>query len=484
MSFVETLQPRALWKHFDRILEIPRGSGDEGPLRDYVIELAERNGLEHAVDGAGNVVVRKPGANGGGNSETTVLQSHLDMVNEKNRDVDHDFSSDPIQPERDGDVLSARGTTLGADNGIGVAAMLALMEATDLRHPPLELLFTIDEESGLTGAAQLDPSLLTGRRLLNLDTEEEDAVTVGCAGGGDSHSTLPIEREATPENAVALAVELRGLRGGHSGIDISLQRGNAVRLLARLLEAAGRGSDLRLTDVRGGDKHNAIPREASAGVVVPQDEEGGFRDRLESAFADVQAAFDPADPDMKLSIETDDAPEHALTSTASWRTLHLLHALPHGVLAMSYDIPDLVETSNNVAAVRMEDDRVEVLTSTRSSVASELHAVRARIRGIGHLAGATVKEEEPYPGWKPDLESPILAVLKEAFAEVKGKDPVVEAVHAGLETGIIGEKVPGMDMVSFGPQIDFPHSPDEQVLIPSVERFYRVLTRTLEKLVG
>ena len=484
MTFVETLEPQALWKHFDRILQIPRGSREEDRIRAYVLEVAERNGLDHATDEAGNVVVRKPGAGGGEGAEMTVIQSHLDMVNEKNRDVDHDFTSDPIQPDRDGDVLTARGTTLGADNGIGVAAMLAVMEADDLTHPPLELLFTVDEESGLTGAAQLDPSILSGRRLLNLDTEEEDAITVGCAGGGDSHVTLPVERQPVPADSSALVVELRGLRGGHSGIDISLQRGNAVRLLARILEAAGRGTEPRLAEISGGDKHNAIPREASAVVVVPDRDTGAFRERLQQEFGRVQAAFGAADPDMAMTVDDAEVPERALEVGNSWKVLHLVHALPHGVLAMSYDIPKLVETSNNVAAVRLRGDALEVLTSTRSSVASELHAVRARIRGIAHLAGAVVEEDEPYPGWKPNLESPVLGVLTEAFREVKGKDPVVEAVHAGLETGIIGEKLPGMDMVSFGPQIDFPHSPDERVLISSVKRFHDVLVRTMEKLAG
>ena len=482
MSFVKELEPQALWGHFDRILEIPRGSKEEDRMREYVLEVAGRCGLGHQIDSAGNVVVRKPGASGHEDAPITILQSHLDMVNEKNSDVDHDFSTDPIQPEKDGEWLTARGTTLGSDNGIGVAAMLALMESDDVAHGPLELLFTIDEESGLTGAAQLDGSMLRGRQLLNLDTEEENAVTVGCAGGGDSHLSLPVSRTAAPPGTKAVKMALRGLKGGHSGIDISLQRGNAVRLLARMIDAGARGTTFHLAAFAGGDKHNAIPREATATVVLPEGEVEGFEHRAGEEYTAVRNAFSAVAPDMVLKLEVDDAPAEVLDSSSSWRALHLIHGLPHGVDAMSYDIPDLVETSTNLAKAVIDGAQLNVLMSTRSSVASELEALRSRIRAIAHLAGADVEEEEPYPGWKPDLESHVLAVLEEAFEEVKGREPVVEAVHAGLETGIIGEKVPGMDMVSFGPQIEFPHSPDEKVRIPSVKTFWEILTRTVEKL--
>ena len=482
MSFVKDLEPTALWAHFDRILEIPRGSKEEDQMRAYVLEVAEQHGLEHQVDDAGNVVVRKPGSPGHEDADITILQSHLDMVNEKNSDVDHDFSTDPIQPEKDGEWLTAKGTTLGSDNGIGVAAMLALMESDDVAHGPLELLFTIDEESGLTGAAQLDGSMLRGRQLLNLDTEEEDAVTVGCAGGGDTHIRLPVSRTATPPSTKAVSMALKGLKGGHSGIDINLQRGNAVQLLARMIDAGARGTNLHLAAFSGGDKHNAIPREASATVVLPESEVEGFEHRAGEEYTAVREAYSAVEPDMVLKLEVEDAPGEVLDPSSSWRALHLIHGLPHGVDTMSYDIEDLVETSTNEARAVLGEAEFEILMSTRSSVASELEALRKRIRAIAHLAGADVEEEEPYPGWKPDLDSHVLAVLKDAFEEVKGKEPIVEAVHAGLETGIIGEKVPGMDMVSFGPQIEYPHSPDERVRIPSVETFWTILTKTLEKL--
>ena len=482
MTFIRELQPAALWRHFDRILEIPRGSGEEDRIREYVVEVAERNCLQHRLDGTGNVVVRKPAAPGREEAAITVLQSHLDMVNEKNSDVEHDFSRDPIVPERDGDYLTARGTTLGSDNGVGVAAMLALMEADDVDHPPLELLFTIDEETGLTGAAQLDPDLLEGRRLLNLDTEEEGTIYVGCAGGGDSHLRLEVDRIPPPRGAAALHVGLRGLKGGHSGVDIHLQRGNAVRLLARLLDAGARGTAPHIADFQGGNKHNAIPREARAVVVLSAGEVEGFRERTEAEFMRARAAFAPADPDMALEARTVEIPDSVLDPQTSWRALHLVHALPHGVLAMSYAIPDLVETSTNLAAARIEDRTLHILTSSRSSVASELLAARAWIRAIAHLAGAAVEEDRPYPGWKPDLNSPLLEVVRTVYADELGREPEIKAIHAGLETGIIGEKIPGMDMVSIGPQIEFPHSPDERVRIPSVAEFFRVLGRVLERL--
>jgi dipeptidase D len=481
MTFVETLEPRSLWRHFDRILEIPRGSRKEEQIRAYVVEVAERSQLQYRADAAGNILVTKPGSPGREQVAITVLQSHLDMVNEKNADVEHDFATDPIRPERDGDYLTATGTTLGADNGIGVAAMLAIMEADDIQHGPLELLFTIDEETGLTGAAQLDGSMIQGRRLLNLDTEEEGTIYVGCAGGGDTRLALDLTWTETLAGSDTLRLTLRGLKGGHSGVDIHLQRANAIQVLARILDAAG-AADLRLAHFQGGNMRNAIPREATATVAIPHGQLQEFRERALGEFDAARKAFAAVEPDMALGIEEGEAPEQVMDSTSSWKLIHLLHAIPHGVAAMSYDIPDLVETSTNLAVARIDDRELRVLTNTRSSVASELRALRHRIRAIAHLAGATAELGDAYPGWKPDLDSPILATVREVYAEHLGRQPHVKAVHAGLETGIIGEKVPGMDMVSIGPQIEFPHSPDERVKIPSVDEFYTLLVRVLERL--
>jgi dipeptidase D len=482
MTFVSALKPEPLWRHFDQILSIPRGSKEEDLIREHVITVAQHNDLDYATDDAGNVVVRKPASAGRAKAPVTILQSHLDMVNEKNSDVDHDFSTDPIEPKREGAYLTAQGTTLGSDNGIGVAAMLALMEADDVAHGPLELLFTIDEETGLTGASSLDASLLTGRRLLNLDSEEEGALYVGCAGGADSTLTLPLDAEPTVKDGVTTEVTLHGLKGGHSGIDIILQRGNAVQLLARMLYAVGRQVPLRLSGIEGGNKHNAIPREATASVVISKDDHARLEELLSAEFEAVSTELAHAEPHMGIEAANVSTSDTVWTAETSDRVLRLLITLPHGVLAMSYDISGLVETSTNLATVVVRDAALVIGMSSRSSTATALSALRQRIRAMGELAGASVSEGNGYPGWKPNLDSEVLKVLQKVHAERMGNDPEIKAIHAGLECGIIGEKVPGMDMISFGPQIEFPHSPDERVHIESVGRFNELLGATLDRL--
>ncbi len=482
MTFVSDLEPKPLWSHFDEILTIPRGSKEEEKMRAFVVGVAERNGLEHRIDATGNVVVKKPGTAGKENAPATILQAHLDMVNEKNSDVEFDFATDAIRPVLDGEYLTAAGTTLGSDNGIGVAAMLAVMEATDLVHGPLELLFTIDEETGLTGAAGLDASLLSAKQLVNLDSEEEGTLTVGCAGGADTDLTLTLDTAPAPAQATAHRVKLLGLNGGHSGVDIHLQRGNAVQLLARVLRAAEQPGFI--ADFEGGNKHNAIPREAWATVVIPDGAEGDFFARLEAQFERVKAEYSVPEPRMEMSVEEVAAPGIVWGAEASARVLELLVALPHGVEAMSQDIPGLVETSTNLAAAKRSDGALKVLMSSRSSVASGLDWIRDKIEAVAALAGAEVNHHDGYPGWKPDLDSKVLDVVRSVHTRVLGSEPSVEAIHAGLECGLIGEMVPGMDMISIGPQIEFPHSPSERVNVASVGRFYDLLTETLKELAG
>jgi dipeptidase D len=349
-------------------------------------------------------------------------------------------------------------------------------------HGPLELLFTVDEERGLTGASSLDPSLLAGRRLLNLDSEEEGVLTVGCAGGADSRLTLHLRSRPVPGEAVALAVKLRGLRGGHSGVDIHLQRGNALKLLNRALFATSLEVPFQLAGLGGGDKPNAIPREALALVVLAEAQVSRFKQVLEVQLGAIRDEYRPAEPGLAWEIGAAAVSERVWDGPTTTKVLQFLAALPHGVLAMSYDIPGLVETSTNVARVAAEEGRLSVVLSSRSSVASALKATRQRIRAIAGLAAAQVAEGSGYPGWKPNLDSPLLATLKRTHQQVLGAAPTVGAIHAGLECGIIGEKVPGMDMISFGPTIQFPHSPDERVHIESVGRFYRLLAATLEAL--
>jgi len=482
MTFVSDLEPKALWQHFDEILTIPRASKHEEKIRQYVIDAAEAAGLPYQVDRAGNVVIRKPATAGLEEKPVTVLQSHLDMVWEKDSDIDHDFETDPIRPQMDGEYLKATGTTLGSDNGIGIAAMLAVMDSDDIRHGPLELLFTIDEETGLTGAGNLDAAMLDGRRLINLDSEDEGTLCVGCAGGADSELTLALASLPTPGGASGVSIRLFGLNGGHSGIDIHLQRGNATQLLARALQSVAATTSFHLADLSGGNAHNAIPREATALAAVAADGKAAFVDALTARVAEIQEEFRSTEPGMRLEVSDADAPAQVWDETTARTVLRLVTALPHGVTSMSNDIPGLVETSTNLATVKPAGETMSIGMSSRSSVASALTALRERIRATGELAGATVQEGGGYPGWKPDLDSELLHTVKGIHERELGVDPKVEAVHAGLECGLIGEMIPGMDMISFGPQIEFPHSPNERIKVDSVDRFYRLLKATLEDL--
>jgi len=484
MSFVADLEPKQLWSHFDRILEIPRGSRNEAKIREYVIGVANKNGLTHKVDDLGNLVVQKPGTAGKEQSPAIVMQGHLDMVNDKNSDVEFDFDKDALKPQMDGEYLKATGTTLGADNGIGLAAMLALMDADNLVHGPLEFLFTIDEETGLTGAAGLGGEMLQGKCLINLDSEEEGVLTAGCAGGADTQVRLPLASKKAPAGAAAMKVQLSGLKGGHSGIDIHLQRGNAIKLVARALYAASLEGPFLLADLTGGNKHNAIPREAFATILLPggADEMKAVRARLEKEFQAIAAEYLPAEPDMKFALAEGEMPSEVWDDATTAAVLGLVNGLPHGVVAMSYDIAGLVETSTNLAIVAASEGKLTIHMSSRSSVASALEGLRQRIAAIATMAGAEIEQEAGYPGWQPDMSSKVLAVVKGLHKEVLGTVPEVGAVHAGLECGIIGEKFPGMDMISFGPQIEFPHSPDERVKVGTVDGFYRLLTATLERL--
>lgn len=484
MSFVSKLEPRPLWKHFDEILRIPRPSKGEERARQYVLDLARRKGYAHRVDATGNLVVEKPASPGKEGAPIVVLQGHLDMVTEKNSGVEHDFERDPIVPREENGWVKATGTTLGADNGIGVAAILAVMEADDIVHGPLELLFTVNEETGLTGVLALDPEAiaLKGRLLLNLDSEEEGAVTIGCAGGSATRLFLPLNAAWTPEDTVALDIQVSGLKGGHSGTEIHLQRGNANKLLARILSAALAQTPLRLASLQGGNKHNAIPREGAARVVLPTEARDAFTRIVEREAAAIQEEVRPTDPDFRVAIVETDFTGEAWTEESTRNAVSLLDALPHGVLAMSQDIQGLVETSTNLATVGADDGHLVIMMSTRSSVASAMRAARARLRSFANLAEAKVEENEGYPGWKPDVASPLLATFRGIHQRVTGKEPELRAVHAGLECGVLGEKFPGMKMISFGPVIEGAHSPDEGIRVDSVAPFYRLLVETLEGL--
>ena len=485
MSFVSELEPITVWKHFDKILQIPRGSGNEEEIRQYVISVAHKHHLKYKEDKTGNIVITKPASLDKDNIDITILQSHLDMVNEKNADVVHDFTKDPLIPQRDGDYLKATGTTLGSDNGIGVASALAVLEGTDIIHGPLEILFTVDEETGLTGAGNLKANFLKGRRLINLDSEDEDGLYVGCAGGTGSDILLPLKKIKVSKDTVALKLELTGMRGGHSGIDIRLQRGNANKLLARILHQLLLETNInfRLADFAGGNKHNAITREAFTTVYVPTKAQKRFKAMLREQVKALREEYHVADPNIELKITKEKKGKNSWNNKTTSQVLALLHALPYGVIAMSHDLPGLVETSTNLAIVKPRKKNLYIHCSSRSSVSTALVAVKDQIYAIATAFGAQVKESQVYPGWKPDLKSHVLQVAQEVYHELMGKAPKIKAIHAGIECGIIGERCGGdMDMVSMGPQIEFPHSPDERVKIDSVGNYYKLLTGTLERL--
>jgi dipeptidase D len=477
-SALDGLNPRLLWKHFAKILTIPHCSGSEKALGDYVASVAKSLGLPCKRDKVGNVLVSKPATPGGEGAVGVILQGHLDMVCEKNSDKVHDFAKDPISPEIKGEWVYARGTTLGADNGIGLASALAVMEDKTLVHGPLEFLFTVDEETGLTGANRIQKGFLSGKKLLNLDSEDEGTFTIGCAGGADSVLALPVERKKTASKNLH-RLHLHGFRGGHSGLDINQGRGNAIKLLARILWQAQSLAPFEVVGLEGGSKRNAIPREASAIIACPPAQVRALSNAFKKAFEKIHIEYKAVEAEAKYSLESVAGKDFALTRACQRALLDFLVALPHGVVAMHPEIAGLVETSTNLAIIKTGRKDVEVICSTRSSVASALDATRNIIKAVCDLAGARADLSDGYPGWMPNLASPLLEHLKEIYAKTFGKEVEVVAVHAGLECGIIGEKFPGMDMISFGPTIKNPHSPEEHVNIGSVEKFWTFLTTAL-----
>jgi dipeptidase D len=477
---IEGLKPAPVWKYFAEISRIPRCSKHEGKIRQYVLDTAKRLGLEARTDSVGNVVVRKPASAGKERVKSVCLQGHLDMVCEKNKGKTHDFSKDPIVLVRKGNMMMADDTTLGADNGIAVATNLAIMEDKSLAHGPLEFLFTVDEETGLTGAAGLPGDFLKSKTMMNLDSEEEGALYVGCSGGRDTKAVWKLIQDPAPRGAVAGRLSVTGLKGGHSGLEIDKGRGNAIKILARAvlaLEPLG----ARLSSIEGGNKHNAIPREAEATVFLPA-KAWADAERAVKSYADqARAEVATVDPGLAVSLTRLDGKKGKVMKRAQQsKLMRAISGLPHGVMKMSADIPGLVETSTNVAVIATERGAVRMVTSQRSSVASEINEIAHTVKSIFELAGAKVEQGDGYPGWKPNLESPILKVAQRTYKELYGKQPEVKAIHAGLECGIIGEKMQGMDMVSFGPTLEGVHSPDEKIHIDTVERFWNFLLAILK----
>ncbi|MBI3585673.1 MAG: aminoacyl-histidine dipeptidase [Ignavibacteriales bacterium] len=480
---IEGLKPELVWKYFAEISKIPRGSKNEKQISAYIVDTAKKLGLEVKQDKFMNVAVKKSASPGHENVKMICLQGHLDMVCEKNKDTVHDFEKDPIELVRKDNILMANGTTLGADNGVAVATNLAIMEDKSLEHGPLEFLFTVDEETGLTGASNLKPGFLQSQTMMNLDSEEEGALYVGCSGGRNTIGTWKIAYDNAPGGTAPVKIIVKGLKGGHSGLEIDKGRGNSIKILNRVLIGLDEVG-ARLSMIEGGNKSNAIPREAEAVAYIPKKNLKKAKKIVERWNATAKAELSSVEPDLMVVLEEVDmkkkgkvvkkAQQHMLYQTIS--------ALPHGVMKMSADIPGLVETSTNVAIIRTEKNSIVLTTSQRSSVASEILEILHTHGAIFTLGGAKATHTEGYPGWKPNLASPILKVAKESYKSLYGKEPAIKAIHAGLECGIIGEKYPGMDMVSFGPTLEGVHSPDEKIYIDTVEKFWKFLLGILKNL--
>jgi dipeptidase D len=477
-------EPKALWANFYSLTQIPRPSGKRKEIAEFLVNYGKSLGLETLQDEIGNVLIRKPASPGMENRPGVILQGHMDMVPQKNGDKVFDFEKDPIEAyvEENGEWITANGTTLGADNGIGVATAMTILADKEAVHPALEALFTIDEETGMYGANDLKSGWLKGKYLLNLDSETEGELYVGCAGGIDTTATFDYQTVETEKGDIALKVEIKGCKGGHSGCDIHLQRANAIKLLFRFLKEAVTNFEARLACVEGGSLRNAIPREASAIITIPEESYQDVQDlvdRFEDLFL---KEYDGVEPDLTFKAAEVECPQHELPEDVQDFLIHAITLCPHGVYRFIPEMPDIVETSNNVAMIKTEENKVTVFCLTRSSVESRKEELASIIHSAFSLAGAEVKFSGEYPGWKPNFKSNLLKVSKETYEKEFGSSPRIVTIHAGLECGIIGAKYEGMEMISFGPTIEHPHSPDERVNIATVQKFYKYVQALLKSL--
>ncbi|MFC2088129.1 aminoacyl-histidine dipeptidase [Calditrichota bacterium] len=480
-SVIEGLKPAKVWEHFYQVSQIPRGSGNEEAMGEYVISVAKKNNLQYKKDSLGNVVVMQPATPGFENRPTVIIQGHTDMVCEKNNDTIHDFEKDPIKLVRNGDWIKADGTTLGADNGIGFCCGLAIMDDDSIEHPAMEYLFTVDEETGLTGAAGLSQDFVKGRIMLNLDSEEEGALYIGCAGGKHTILRRKIELENTPTGLKAMKIKIGGLSGGHSGLNIDQGLGNSIKLISRLLYNLKSKMEYRLANINAGNKHNAIPREAESTILISANDEKTLNEFAQKMDEIYKFELKFIDKSVFVKIESADPVEKVLSKNLEGDLIRLLYSIPHGVQAMSHAIKGLVETSTNMAIVETNADHIKLLTSQRSSVATSITDIADKVKAIGELSGFEVEQGGGYPAWQPNPDSPLLKLAIETYKEKTGKEPEVKAIHAGLECGLIGEKYPGIDMLSFGPTIEGAHSPDERVKIEDVEKIWDFLLELLKK---
>ncbi|MBH9740229.1 aminoacyl-histidine dipeptidase [Vibrio navarrensis] len=479
-SEISSLSPAPLWQFFDKICSIPHPSKHEEALAQYIVTWATEQGLEVRRDPTGNVFIKKPATAGMENKKGVVLQAHIDMVPQKNEDTDHDFTRDPIQPYIDGEWVTAKGTTLGADNGIGMASCLAVLASSEIKHGPLEVLLTIDEEAGMTGAFGLEAGWLEGEILLNTDSEQEGEVYMGCAGGINAELLFDIQREALPQGYVARQLILKGLKGGHSGCDIHTGRGNANKLMARFLAGHANELDMRLIEFRGGSLRNAIPREAFVTVALPEENLSKLAELFEFYTELLKSELGKVETNLVTFNQEASSDAQVLVMADQQRLIAALNACPNGVMRMSDEIEGVVETSLNVGVIKTEENKVSVLCLVRSLIDSGRTQVESMLKSVAELAGARIELSGAYPGWKPDADSEIMAIFRDMYQGIYGHKPNIMVIHAGLECGLFKKPYPHMDMVSFGPTIKFPHSPDEKVKIDTVQLYWDQMVALLE----
>ena len=473
------LKPASVFHYFAEICKVPHPSKKEEKIIAYLQNFAKEQGLESKTDEAGNILIKKPATPGKENLKTVILQSHIDMVCEKNSDSTHDFLNDPIETYIDGEWLKAKGTTLGADNGIGMAAQLAVLAANDIEHGPIECLFTVDEETGLTGAFALKEGFMDGDILINLDSEDEGELFIGCAGGANTTAEFAYEEIDAPQDYFFFNVAIKGLTGGHSGDDINKNRANANKLLNRFLSQLAEKYDLYLCEIDGGNLHNAIPREARALCAVPMKHKEDVRIDMNIYTAEIENEFSVTEPNLRTELGSESPCAKAIDRDTVARLLKTIYAVHHGVYAWSQDMPGLVETSSNLASIKMVDGKIKIVTSQRSSILSSRKDMSEVVRSAFLLGGAEVTTGDGYPGWKPNPASPILKVAIESYKRLFGVEPKVKAIHAGLECGLFLEKYPHLDMFSTGPTLRGVHSPDERMHIPAVDKFWQHLLDVL-----
>lgn len=477
---IRNLEPNRLWNHFADLNAVPRPSKKEERVIQFMLDFGQSLGLETIKDAIGNVIIKKPATSGMENRQTIVMQSHLDMVHQKNAGTEFDFDTQGIEMIVDGDWVRAKGTTLGADNGIGVAAIMAVLESKDLAHPAIEALFTIDEETGMTGAIKIDPENITGTILLNLDTEDDDELSIGCAGGIDTNTTMDLKTEPLAEDTVAYEIQLRGLLGGHSGMDIHLGRGNANKWMNRLLYHLISLMDVQLVSLEGGSLRNAIPRESTAVIAIRKDDRSAFLKAYEEFVAILHNEYKSIEKDVKFTLTEVSAAKEAVSRVDFEHILQAIYAVPNGVFRMSPDIKDLVEASTSLAKVTVKDGKFITQSLQRSSVESTKTDVANAVRAAFESTGSAVVQNGEYPGWQPNPDSAILQLMADLYRTKFQSEPQIKACHAGLECGILGDHFPGMDMISFGPNIRGAHSPDECAQISSVQKFWSFLEDTLK----